>query len=106
MLGGKWCKMSADHPKRERVQRRQDGVWQGTILYGAQLYTWQLINVEVILNTWLKASSLNNGSWLCWNWTYLQSVLFSFMFNTHKNNADSEKKMLYRYQEENLPGCP
>lgn len=94
MLGGKWCKMSADHPERERVRWHQDGVWQGTILYDMQFYTSQLINKDIILKTWLKASSLNDDSWLCWNSTYLQSVLLSFMFNTHKNIVTVRKKVL------------
>lgn len=38
---------------------------------------------------------------------YLQAVLLSFMFYTHKNKADNEreKKKLYGYQEGDLPGC-
>jgi len=46
----------------------------------------------VILKACLKASSLNNDSRRCWNALYLQAVLLSFMFYTHKNKADNERE--------------
>lgn len=88
MLGGVKCLV--DHPGREQWVSRGGGRGSNSV----QLYTWKLKNEEGTLKTWLRASSLNSGSWLCWNSTYLQSVAlsFMFMFNTHKNNAESKKK--------------